>query len=140
MSDRAKRFLSIGIFSFGICVGLFGCAMSLPATFSIGVNDSPVAAIFFVGCFALFLPFCVIALWKRRTAGIGLILLAICWIYGLFDQRHYSNVVRHLPPDSISDFLYEISFALLPVALGIFALLTDRAGWPNLIRHEIPLD
>jgi hypothetical protein len=136
MTDQAKRYLSVGIFSFGMCVGLCGCAVLPVSLFTIGINDSLIATPIFVGCFMFFFPTCVLALWRRRPAAWILMVMTVSWIFAVFIQRHYEVAVRGFPPESLFDLFREISLAVIPLSLGVFGLFTDRAGWPLLLSRK----
>ena len=130
MTNRSKRYLSIGVFSFGMCFGLYGCAVLPGSLFTIGANDSLVATPIMVGSFAFFFPTCLLALWKRTPAAWILLVMAILWVFAIFIENHYMVVTRGFPGDSFFDLFKESLLALIPLSLGLFGLFTNRAGWP----------
>jgi len=139
MNDFAKRALSIGVFSLGMCIGLYGCAVLPMALFTIGINDSPIATPIFMGCLMFFFPTCLLALWKRRPAALILNVMAISWI-AVFVQEHYIVATRGLPSSSFLSLFRMSELALLPLSLGLFGLLTTRAGWPRLLSRRSDAD
>jgi hypothetical protein len=138
MTDRLKRSISVGVFSLGMVGGVFGCARAPGAIFVIGVNDSTPEVVALLLPVTL-LPVCIVALWRRRVASLWLLLLALIWTVGMVYQRHYISNVRHFPPDSIPAFLVgEMAPAYFVLALAIFGLLTENAGWPKIVSRRQP--
>jgi hypothetical protein len=136
MTNQAKRYLSIGVFSLGMCVGLYGCAILPGSLFTIGANDSLVATPIMVGSFAFFFPTCLLALWKRRQAASILLVMAVLWVLAIFIENHYLVVTRGFPSDSSFDLFKESLLALMPLSLDLFGFFTDRARWPLLLSRR----
>jgi hypothetical protein len=136
VTDQAKRYLSIGVFSFAMCIGLYGCALVPRSIFTIGANDSLVATPIMVGSFVFFFPTCLLALWRRRPAAWILLVMAILWVFAVFIENHYMVATRGFPGDSLFDLFKESLLALIPLSLGLFGIFTDRAGWPRLLSRR----
>jgi hypothetical protein len=138
MTDRVKRSISLGVFSLGMVGGIWGCTVAPRAIFVIGVNDSAPEVVALLLPVTL-LPVCVVALWRRRVASLWLLLLALIWAVGMVYQRHYISSVRHFPSDSIRAVLVgEMVPTYFVLALAIFGLLTENAGWPRMISQRRP--
>ncbi len=140
MTDQAKRYLSVGVFSFGMRVGLYCCAILPGSLFTIGANDSLVATPIMLGSFVFFFPTCLLALWRRRQAARILLVMAILWVFAIFIENHYMVVTRWFPGDSLFDLSKESLLALIPLSLGLFGVFTNRAGWPPLLSRRDAAD
>jgi hypothetical protein len=136
MTYEAKRKLSLGLFSLGMCIGLYGCAVLPGSLFTIGANDSLVATPIMVGSFASFFPTCLLALWRRKPAAWILLVMAVSWIFAVFIQDHYMVVTRGFAGSSFLDLFKESLLALIPLSLGLFGIFSDRAGWPLLLSRR----
>ncbi len=124
------------MFSFGMCIGLYGCAVLPGSLFTIGANDSLVATPIMVGSFALFFPTCLLALWRRKPAAWILLVMAILWVFAISIQNRYIVVTRGFPGDSFFDLFKESMLALIPLSLGLFGIFSERAGWPPLLSRR----
>jgi len=142
LSDSAKRTLSFTIFGLGILVGIVGCIGLPMATFAAGENDSQPEVWAFLLIFGTPLPAFLIALWKRLPAGLLLTFVGLFVPFAMLYQRHYEMVVRHFPDvPSIGATLSGFAQMYVPfLALGIFALVTERLKWPRLIGHNDSID
>jgi hypothetical protein len=136
LSDNAKRNISFGVFGFGIFAGLLACGVSAPAIFTIGANDT------MPGILALLLgldtPFwaCVIALWYRKVAGWWLVLVGLYIPFGMYSEM-FSVRGRHRPDESVSSYVLVCLILSTPLlSVGLFGILTERAGWPKLLRGD----
>jgi hypothetical protein len=136
MRDSLKRLLSIAILTLFMCTGLFACARMARPIFVIGANDSPAAILAMLYCGFLYLPTLILAFWRRRVASIILMSMVPIWIFGMLNQRYYTQYVRHFPADPISDLLFELAVALFPMAIGAFLFITDRLKWPPLLFSD----
>lgn len=82
------------------------------------------------------LPVCVLALWHRTFAGLWLIFAGVFFTYGMLVQRSYMIHERHFD-NQLSVFrtlLGSLAVSAPLVALGCFAVVTGRAGWPSVWR------
>lgn len=134
--DGTKRAISFAIFGLGILGGLWGCLAYAGAMFVVGTNDSPQEVWALTFAFATPLPACVLALWNRLVAGIWLIFAGCYFVYGMLVQRTYMIQVRHFPdqPTVIQTVLGSLRISLVLIAIGTFAVITDRIKWPELCR------
>jgi hypothetical protein len=109
----------------------------MPAgVFSIGINDSASEVIALSICIPGFFIATVLALWKRRIAGIILLALVVCFFYGMQAERTYMETVRHFPPDQTygAFFLDSVRVVWMYLALGLFAVTTK--SWPEVIKRR----
>jgi hypothetical protein len=102
----------------------------------LGANDSPEGVLALTFAFATPLPACVLALWNRLTAGLWLIFAGCFFVYGLLEQRTYMIQVRHFPDQRpVSQTVHDsLHITLVLIAIGLFAVLTDRLKWPQVCR------
>jgi hypothetical protein len=66
-----------------------------------------------------------------------LMLLVPCFqIYSSVAQRSFMVQVRHFPqpPIGAREMIGEIRLVWPYVALGVFAIITSRLGWPTVLR------
>ena len=101
--------------------------------FTIGGNDT------FPGIIALLLAFdtplliCIIALWYRKFAGWWLIIAGLYFPCGLLHEREFSRAGPNTSLLAYFAIRLIVSGPLL--ALGLFGVLTERAGWPKLLAR-----
>jgi hypothetical protein len=133
LSDNAKRNISFGVFGFGIFADLLACGASAPVIFTIGANDTLPEIIALLLAFDTPLLVCVIALWYRRFAGWWLLIVGLYFPCGLLLQREFSRAGPGSMP--LLDYFAICLIVSGPLlALGLFGVLTERAGWPKLLR------
>jgi hypothetical protein len=136
-SDNAKRNISFGVFGFSILAGLWACGVSVRAIFTIGGNDTLPGIIALLLAYDTPLLICVIALWYRRFAGWWLLIAGLYFPCGLLYQREFSRA----GPGSVSLLAYLAVCLIVSgplLALGLFGILTERAGWPKLLGGGLP--
>jgi hypothetical protein len=134
MKNSVKRIVSALVLGIGLTYSLIGCAVFPRAVFVIGANDSAASIVALLTCFPGFFFASVLAFWKRRIAGVVMMILPVIWLWGLLDERSYMLNVRHFPQEGFFIYLWEILQPCLPVlALGAFALFTGIAGWPEVV-------
>jgi hypothetical protein len=131
-----KRTISCTLFSLGGLIGLAGCAIYPMAVFTVGANDSwqEICGISLV--FLSLFPTCVLALRFPLLAGCWLLLVPFFNIYASVGQRSFMAHVRHFPqpPISAREMIGEIHLVWPYIALGVFAIITSRLGWPTVLR------
>jgi hypothetical protein len=135
LSDGAKRGITFAVFGAGIFGGLWACGASMRAIFTLGGNDT------LPGILALLLSIdtplwaCVVALWHRKFAGWWLVLVGLYFPFGMYSEM-YSGRVR---PEPVTDYLLICTVTSVPLlALGLFGILTERAGWPKMFWKNHP--
>jgi hypothetical protein len=137
MTERSLRAISASVFGFAVLGGLWSCAALLPATFTIGVNDSPLATPILLSVLASILPCCLLAFWRRRIAGIMLLLGAFAWLLGILIQRSYMLTERHFPQPSVPRELISGIYIAAPLlAIGFFAIITKARNWPEVLGNS----
>jgi hypothetical protein len=139
LSDNAKRNISFGVFGFGIFAGLWACGVSVKAIFTIGGNDTLPGIIALLLAFDTPLPICIIAFRYRKFAGWWLIIVGLYFPCGLLHEREFSRA----GPGNMSLLAYFAIFLIVSgplLALGLFGVLTERAGWPKLLGGRQPID
>ena len=135
MDHKAQRDLSVLVFSVGICLGVLGCLAAPKAIFTLGINDCTSEWIAAFLCPTTFMPTCILALWRRRIAGVWFLVLTAIWIYAMIAERHYMTTVRRFPDQGTPAFLETLLPACVLLFFGLFALGTERAGWPRIIKR-----
>lgn len=137
LSDRGKREISFGVFMFGIFGGLLACGASLRAVFTIGANDTLpfVIALLLTTGTPMFI--CFIALWYRKFAGWWLVITGIYFPLGLAHEIWFSRAGSE--DTTLLQYIAMCLIVIVPLfAVGVFAILTDRAGWPRLLNAGPP--
>jgi hypothetical protein len=134
-SNGMKRAIGFAVFGLGILGGLWGCVASAGGVFTIGLNDSYQEILAITIGLMTPLPVCILALWKRLFAGLWLIFAGCFFTYGMVAQRTYMIVERHFPDQPTVEQVIKSSLpvSLVLVALGLFAVITDRLKWPKLL-------
>ncbi len=131
-----KRTISLTLFSLGGLIGLAGCAIYPMAVFTVGANDSwqEVCGISLV--FLSLFPTCVLALRFPLFAGCLMLLVPCFNIYASIAQRSFMVHVLHFPqpPIGVREMIGAIHFVWPYIALGVFAIITSRLGWPTILR------
>jgi hypothetical protein len=76
------------------------------------------------------LPASILAFWHRREASAWLLLAGVVALVLVLTEQHALGA-RGIPPDYGSDYLF-----VIPLALGVFGVLTEAKGWPSLLERE----
>lgn len=136
MTSAVQKAVSMTLFGLGACAGLAGCAIYPMAVFTVGVNDSwqEVCGISLV--FLSLCPMCVLALRFPLFAGCSMLLVPCFNIYAIIAQRSFMIHVRHFPqpPIEARQMIGEIHLVWPYIALGLFAIITLRLGWPTILH------
>ena len=80
MRGSLKRIVSALVFGAGLAFSLVGCAMAAGASFTIGANDTAGEVAAIVICFPGLFLVSVLAFWKRRIAGIGMLAIPLVFL------------------------------------------------------------
>lgn len=131
-----KRHISMAIFGFGVCTGLYGCVRVAGGIFTIGINDCAAEILAILLCPTAFMLACIVALRERTRAGIWLVVLSVVWLYGMLDERHYMVYVRGFPPRTAMELLESLLPSFVFLFFGVFALSTEYAGWPQVLKRK----
>ncbi len=137
LSDNGKRNISFGVFGFGIFAALWACVASMRAIFTLGGNDTLPGIIALLLAYDTPLPICIVALWYRKIAGWWLIVAGLYFPCGVLLDREFSRA----GPGNMSLLAYFAISLIVSgplLALGLFGVLTERAGWPRLLGHASP--
>lgn len=136
MASTVKRTISMTLLGLGALAGLAGCAIYPMAVFTVGVNDSwqEVCGISLI--FLSLFPLCVLALRFPLLAGCLMLLVPCFNIYASFAQRSFMVHVRHFPqpPVDAREMIGAIHLVWPYIALGVFAIVTSRLGWPTILQ------
>lgn len=136
--DQSKRAISGAVFGLGILGGLWGCAVSVGSSFTIGTNDNAPEVFAIIFAMATPLPACVIALWRRLVPGMWLVFAGCFFPYGMLSHRAYMITVRHFydQPTIAQTIRFSLPYVLVLVAIGAFAVTTHLLRWPEVFRHS----
>ncbi len=139
ISDFAKRVLTLVVFGLGMLSGGWDC-LGIPIfMFTLSGTDSPQAVWACFLAFGMTLPVSILALWKRRIAGIWFIAVGLFLMYGAVAQRAYRIDTTHTPQPSIREAVTQLApYADWLLFLGFFALLTELIGWPKPLKFARP--
>lgn len=138
MNAKAKRAISLAVFSLAVLGGSWGCLAYAGAMFVVGINDSPQEVRALTFALATPLPACVLAVWQRVIAGTWLIFAGFYYVYGMLVQRTYMIEVRHFSNQmTVPQTIVDSFFIFIPLfALGTFAIVTGLLKWPPLWKPQ----
>ncbi len=120
----------------GALFGLSGCAALPGMIFTLGNNDSWIAASFAILSLFSFTPVCVFALWRRELAAIGFLTLAGLWAASMLIQSAYEKI-HGIHGMSLVDTLRLLGlYCGIFLSFGAFALVTHLANWPQVVARR----
>lgn len=134
MTSIAKRVISGLLFGAGLAFSLYGCFASAAAVFSIGANDTLPEIVAIAVCLPGFFLASILVFWFRKIAGGMMVVLSVIFFIGMLLQAIHEHEV-------LSSNLIPLLRVCTPVfLLGTFAVLTELAGWPEVVQRggELP--
>lgn len=130
--EDLRRFWGRVVFALGMLAGMFPMAVPPLAVSSLGEQTAMLEVLALIGFSVTVLPASVLAFWRRRSASVWLLLIGVmAAALVITEQRALAG--RSIAPDYGSDYLF-----LIPLALGVFGILTEWKGWPPLLDRTAP--
>ena len=129
--------MSWAVVYLGMTIGLFYWLVFLPvALFSVSSKESRLGPAFLAINLVTFLPLCVLAVFRRRVAGLCMIIFGVLSAVAGSWQAVALQRARGFPVRPLEIFGYGLDGVIVAVT-GAFLLFTGLAGWPELKgRHR----
>lgn len=130
--EDLRRFWGRVVFAVGMLAGM--CPMAVPplAISSLGQHTARLEVLALIAFSVTVLPASILAFWHRREATAWLLLAGVAAAVLVLTEQHVLGA-RGIAPDYGSDYLF-----LIPLALGIFGMVTGSMGWPPLLDPRRP--
>jgi hypothetical protein len=128
--EDLRRFWGRVVFVLGMLVGMFPMAVPPLAISSLGGHTARLEVLALIVFSVSVLPASILAFWHRREALAWLLLAGVAAAALVLTEQH-ALAARGIAPDYGSDYLF-----VLPLALGIFGIVTEWGGWPPLLERR----
>ena len=125
--EDLRRFWGRVVFAVGMLAGMSPMAVPPLAISNLGQQTARLEVLALIAFSVTVLPASILAFWHRRTATAWLLLTGVATMVLLLTEQHVLGA-RGIAPDYGSDYLF-----LIPLALGIFGMVTGWMGWPPLL-------
>ncbi len=125
-----QRFWGRVAFVLGMGAGLFPLAVPPLAVSSLGEHTAMLEVLALIVFSVSVLPASVLAFWHRREAAAWLLLAGVAAAALMLTEQHVL-AARGIASDYGSDYLF-----VLPLALGLFGILTEWKSWPPLLERR----
>lgn len=123
--EDLRRFWGRVVFAVGMLAGMFPMAVPPLAVSNLGEHTARLEVLALVAFLVSVLPASILAFWHRREATAWLLLAGVAAMALVLTEQHVL-AGRGTAPDYGSDYLF-----LIPLALGIFGIVTEWMGWPS---------
>jgi hypothetical protein len=125
-----RRFWGRVVFVLGMIAGMTPMAVPPLAISSLGQHTAMLEVLALIVFSVSVLPASVLTFWRRREAAAWLLLAGVASAVLVLTEQHVLSA-RGNAADWGSDYLF-----VIPLALGIFGILTEWKGWPPLLERR----
>jgi len=125
--EDLRRFWGRVVFVLGMMAGMFPMAVPPLAVSNLGEHTAILEVLALIAFSVSVLPASILAFWHRREASAWLLLTGVAAAALVLTEQHVLGT-RGIAPDYGSDYLF-----VLPLALGVFGMVTEWKDWPALL-------
>lgn len=128
--QEMRRFWGRVVFVVGMVAGMTPMAVPPLGIDRLGQHTAALEVLALIVFSVSVLPASALAFWRRREAAAWLLMAGAAAAALVLTEQHVFST-RGIAPDWGSDYLF-----VIPLALGIFGVLTEWRGWPRLVDRR----
>lgn len=128
--EDLRRFWGRVTFFAGMLAGMTPMAVPPLALSTLGPHTAMLELMALMVFSVSVLPASVLAFWQRRVATAWLLLAGVAAAVLVLTEQHVL-AARGIAADYGSDYLF-----VVPLALGVFGIVTEAGRWPSLLDRK----